>query len=97
VRQVDVGNIIHPTDPNGLVVVTQIEPISLDLYASRNRPAADPAADGQPQAATVLALQPDDKIELDQGKVDLINMKSADHRRGSDQGEFPNTAQAVAG
>src|SRR3982075_2659371 len=29
VRQVDVGNIIHPTDPNGLVVVTQIEPISL--------------------------------------------------------------------
>ena len=29
VRQIDVGNIIHPTDPNGLVVVTQIEPISL--------------------------------------------------------------------
>jgi len=29
VRQVDVGNIIHPTDPNGLVVVTQIEPISV--------------------------------------------------------------------
>ena len=29
VRQIDVGNIIHPTDPNGLVVVTQIEPISV--------------------------------------------------------------------
>lgn len=29
VRQIDVGNVIHPTDPNGLVVVTQIEPISL--------------------------------------------------------------------
>src|ERR1700736_3693087 len=29
VRQIDVGNIIHPTDPNGLVVVTQVEPISL--------------------------------------------------------------------
>src|SRR5216683_351554 len=29
IRQVDVGNIIHPTDANGLVVVTQIEPISL--------------------------------------------------------------------
>ena len=28
-RQIDIGNIIHPTDPNGLVVVTQIEPISL--------------------------------------------------------------------
>src|SRR5712692_9129194 len=29
IRQIDIGNIIHPTDPNGLVVVTQIEPISL--------------------------------------------------------------------
>src|SRR2546421_9491278 len=29
IRQVDIGNIIHPTDPNGLVVVTQLEPISL--------------------------------------------------------------------
>src|SRR5947208_3537093 len=29
IRQIDVGNIIHPTDPNGLVVVTQVEPISL--------------------------------------------------------------------
>ena len=29
VRQIDVGNVIHPTDPNGLVVVTQVEPISL--------------------------------------------------------------------
>src|SRR3954453_23079070 len=29
VRQIDVGNVIHPTDANGLVVVTQIEPISL--------------------------------------------------------------------
>lgn len=27
-RQIDVGK-LHPTDPNGLVVVTQIEPISL--------------------------------------------------------------------
>src|SRR6266581_5677291 len=29
VRQIDVGNIIHPTDPNGLVVIAQVEPISL--------------------------------------------------------------------
>src|SRR6202158_4794104 len=29
IRQIDVGNIIHPTDANGLVVVPQIEPISL--------------------------------------------------------------------
>src|ERR1700720_1581308 len=29
IRQIDVGNIIHPTDANGLVVVTQLEPISV--------------------------------------------------------------------
>src|SRR6202012_3946711 len=29
IRQIDVGNVIHPTDPNGLVVVTQLEPISV--------------------------------------------------------------------
>ena len=29
IRQIDIGNIIHPTDPNGLVVVTQVEPISV--------------------------------------------------------------------
>src|ERR1700687_990448 len=29
IRQIDLGNIIHPTDANGLVVVTQIKPISL--------------------------------------------------------------------
>ena len=29
IRQIDIGNIIHPTDVNGLVDITQIEPISL--------------------------------------------------------------------
>jgi multidrug efflux system membrane fusion protein len=29
IRQIDIGNVIHPTDVNGLVDVTQIEPISL--------------------------------------------------------------------
>src|SRR6202040_529714 len=28
IRQIDIGNVIHPTDANGLVVATQVEPIS---------------------------------------------------------------------
>lgn len=28
-RQVDIGNIIHAADPNGLVIITQLEPISV--------------------------------------------------------------------
>ena len=29
VRLIDIGNVIHPTDPTGLVVVTQLQPISV--------------------------------------------------------------------
>jgi multidrug efflux pump subunit AcrA (membrane-fusion protein) len=29
IRGIDIGNSIHPTDPNGLVVVTQLQPISV--------------------------------------------------------------------
>jgi multidrug efflux system membrane fusion protein len=72
VRQIDVGNIIHPTDPNGLVVVTQIEPISL-LFTL---PAAD-LPQIQTQMAhgplTVLAYSQDDKIKLDEGTLLLVN------------------------
>jgi membrane fusion protein, multidrug efflux system len=72
VRQIDVGNIIHPTDPSGLVVVTQIEPISL-LFTL---PAAD-LPQIQTQMAkgplTVLAYSQDDKIRLDEGTLLLVN------------------------
>src|ERR1700688_3576947 len=73
VRQVDVGNIIHPTDPNGLVVVTQIEPISLifTLPATYLPQIQQQMAGGKP--LTVLAYSQDDTIKLDEGKVDLIN------------------------
>ena len=73
VRQVDVGNIIHPTDPNGLVVVTQIEPISVIFTL----PETDLPKIQQQQMAkgplTVLAYSQDDTIELDQGKLRLVD------------------------
>ena len=72
VRQVDVGNIIHPTDPNGLVVVTQIEPISLiftlpetDLPLIQEQIAKGPLS--------VLAYSQDDTIKLDEGKLTLVD------------------------
>jgi multidrug efflux system membrane fusion protein len=96
VRQVDVGNIIHPTDANGLVVVTQIEPISLiftlpETYLPRI----------QQQMATnkslkVLAYSQDDTMELDEGKVDLINNEIL-QTTGAVQikAEFANTAHRL--
>jgi multidrug efflux system membrane fusion protein len=72
IRQVDIGNIIHPTDPNGLVDVTQIQPISLlfslpqtDFVEIQQQMAHGPLA--------VLAYSQDDKTKLDQGKLDLID------------------------
>jgi multidrug efflux system membrane fusion protein len=96
VRQVDVGNIIHPTDPNGLVVVTQIEPISLIFTL----PEADlpeiqqQMKNGKP--LTVLAFSQDDKIKLDEGKVDLINNQIL-QTTGAVQikAEFPNVAHQL--
>ena len=90
VRQIDVGNVIHPTDPNGLVVVTQIEPISLlftlpqsDLPAIQEQMAKGPLK--------VIAYSQDDKIKLDEGKLLLVNNEIAG-TTGTIQlkAEFPN-------
>jgi len=90
VRQIDVGNVIHPTDPNGLVVVTQIEPISLlftlpqsDLPAIQDQMAKGPMK--------VIAYSEDNKIKLDEGKLLLVNNEISG-TTGTIQlkAEFPN-------
>jgi multidrug efflux system membrane fusion protein len=72
IRQVDEGNIIHPADTNGLVFVTQIQPISLIF----SLPQTD-LVEIQPAMAngplTVLAYNQDDKVQLDEGKLDLVD------------------------
>ena len=73
IRQIDIGNIIHPTDA-GLVVVTQIEPISLIFTL----PETDlPKIQAQQQKTkgplTVLAYNQDNTIKLDEGTLGLVN------------------------
>jgi membrane fusion protein, multidrug efflux system len=96
-RQVDVGNIIHPTDPNGLVVVTQVEPISVIFTL----PETDlPQIQQQQQTTkgplTVLAYSQDDKIELDQGTLGLVDNQIL-QTTGSIQlkANFPNKAHRL--
>jgi multidrug efflux system membrane fusion protein len=95
VRQIDVGNIIHPTDPNGLVVVTQVEPISLiftlpqsELPRIQMQMAKGPLS--------VIAYSQDDKIKLDEGKLLLVNNQIA-QATGTIQlkATFPNTAHLL--
>jgi multidrug efflux system membrane fusion protein len=97
IRQVDVGNIIHPTDPNGLVVVTQIEPISLIFTL----PETDlPKIQQQQQMAkgplTVLAYSQDGTIKLDEGTLGLVNNQIL-QTTGSIQlkANFPNKAHRL--
>jgi membrane fusion protein, multidrug efflux system len=72
IRLVDQGNIVHATDPNGIVVVTQLQPISViftlpedDLPAIIEAQAKGPV--------TVTAFNRDDKSELDQGTLALVD------------------------
>jgi multidrug efflux system membrane fusion protein len=95
VRQIDVGNVIHPTDPNGLVVVTQIEPISLIFtLPESNLPQIQTQMAKGP--LTVLAYSQNDKIKLDEGKLLLVNNQIV-QTTGTVQlkATFPNTAHLL--
>jgi multidrug efflux system membrane fusion protein len=74
IRQIDIGNIIHPTDANGLVVVTQMEPISLIFTLPET---VLPQIQQQQQKTNaplkVVAYSQDDKIKLDEGTLGLVN------------------------
>jgi membrane fusion protein, multidrug efflux system len=71
IRQIDIGNIIYPTDVNGLVDVTQIEPISLifTLPEAEFVPIQQRLSEGQ---ITVFVDNQDGK-QLDQGTLNLID------------------------
>jgi multidrug efflux system membrane fusion protein len=72
IRQVDNGNIIHPTDPAGLVDVTQIQPISV-IFTLPEQDFTEIQAQMAKGPLTVMAYSQDDKTELDQGKLALID------------------------
>jgi multidrug efflux system membrane fusion protein len=95
VRQIDTGNIIHPTDTNGMVVLTQLEPISVvftlpqsDLPAIQQQMAKGPL--------TALAFSQDDRTELDRGQVLLID-NQIDQTTGTARlkATFPNRAHRL--
>jgi multidrug efflux system membrane fusion protein len=74
IRQIDIGNVIHPTDPNGLVVVTQIEPISLIFtLPETDLPTIQQQQDKTEAPLTVIAYSQDDTIKLAQGTLGLVN------------------------
>ncbi|MEY2427787.1 MAG: rane fusion protein multidrug efflux system [Verrucomicrobiota bacterium] len=72
VRQVDQGNIVHATDSNGLVVITQLRPISVAFTLPEQT-----LADIQKQMAQgelkVVAVDRDNSTVLDEGKLAVVD------------------------
>lgn len=72
IRLVDPGNIVHASDTTGIVVVTQIQPISVmftlpeDVVLQVNQALAG-------GSVAVTALSRDDRTQLDSGTLALVN------------------------
>jgi multidrug efflux system membrane fusion protein len=74
IRQIDVGNIISPSNTNGLVVVTQLNPISLIFtLPETNLPEIQQQQQKTKTPLTVFAYSQDNTMLLDQGELVLVN------------------------
>jgi multidrug efflux system membrane fusion protein len=72
IRQVDPGNNVHASDTNGMVVVTQLEPITI-IFTLPEEAFEQLSTALHSGPVTATALSRDDKEELDQGTVELID------------------------
>ena len=96
VRQVDLGNIIHPTDPNGLVVVTQIQPISVIFSLPEASLPEIQQRIVEAQSLAVIAYSQNNQIKLDEGKLNLIDNEIAQNTGTIRlKAEFPNAAHRL--
>src|SRR3979490_352946 len=74
IRQIDVGNIISPSNTNGLVVVTQLHPISLIFtLPETSLPQIEQQQQKTKTPLAVLAYTQDNTTLLDQGVLGLVN------------------------
>jgi multidrug efflux system membrane fusion protein len=72
IRQVDSGNIVHATDTNGIVVLTQLKPISVVFTLPEQALVAIHDQTNSEDLA-VLAVAPDNTSPLDEGKLTVID------------------------
>src|SRR3981081_405026 len=74
IRQIDVGNIISPSNTNGLVDLTQLHPISLIFtLPETSLPQIQQQQQKTETPLAVLAYSQDNTIQLDQGVLGLVN------------------------
>ena len=90
IRLVDEGNIVNTTDASGIVVLTQIRPISL-LFNLPQQVLSRVNAAFAEGPLPVDAMDSDNQTVLDQGKLTVVN-NQVDQTTGTVQlkAEFPN-------
>ena len=91
IRQVDVGNLVRSSDTNGIVVVTQIEPVSVIFsMPQQNLPSINAQINAQGELP-VLAMAADNQTIQDQGKLILVD-NQIDQATGTIKlkAQFPN-------
>jgi multidrug efflux system membrane fusion protein len=95
IRQVDPGNIVHATDTTGIVVMTQLQPISVMFTLPEDEvpKMTEALARG---TTSVVALARDDGTVLDSGTVALLD-NQIDQTSGTIRvkATFPNTRQRL--
>jgi len=72
IRLIDQGNIVHANDSGGLVVITQLDPISVIFTLPQNN-LLDIAGAMRDGALTVFAYDQDNKVRLGEGRLELID------------------------
>lgn len=72
IRQVDAGNIVHASDSNGIVVISQIRPISI-LFTLPEDSVTRVLQSMAEAPLKVAALSRDGKLQLDEGTLEVID------------------------
>lgn len=72
-RLVDIGNIVHASDSNGLLVITQLQPISVIFTLPQDDLPVVAAKLRSGSQLTVQAFDRDDTAEIDTGKLVAID------------------------
>jgi multidrug efflux system membrane fusion protein len=90
IRQVDEGNIIHASDTTGIVILTQLRPISVFFSLPQQELGRVNAAFAK-GPLSVEALGPDDTTVVDRGKLVVVD-NQVDQATGTVKlkAEFPN-------
>jgi membrane fusion protein, multidrug efflux system len=90
IRQVDQGNIVSTTDTNGVVVVTQLQPIAVLFNLPQQQLSRVNRAFAK-GPLSVQATEPDNRAVLDVGVLQVVN-NQVDQTTGTVQykAEFPN-------